>query len=101
MRDRLTLQSMLEEILGSSNVYFQPPASVMMKYPAIRYKLSDIENQHANDGVYKSCKQYEITVIDKNPDSTIPDRVNQIQSARFARSFVADNLNHWIFEITY
>ena len=101
MRNRLTLQSMLEEILGSKNVYFQPPTNAMMRYPAILYKLSDIDNTHANDGVYASQKSYEIIVVDKDPDSAIPDRVNQIQSANFVRPYVADNLNHWVFQITY
>lgn len=101
MRSRLTLQSMLEKILGSKNVYFQPPTNAMMKYPAIRYRLSDIDNAYANDGVYASQKSYEIIVIDKNPDSDIPDRVNQIPSAKFVRPYVADNLNHWVFQITY
>jgi hypothetical protein len=101
MRNRLTLQAMLEEILGSENVYFQPSTSAKMRYPAIVYHLSDIDNEHANDGVYASHKQWEIIVIDKDPDSPIYDRVNQIPSASFMRSYVADNLNHWVFTITY
>lgn len=101
MRNRLTLQEYLENILGSENVYFQAPTSGKMHYPAIVYKLSNIDNTYADDGVYASSKQYEITVIDKNPDSDIYDRVNQIQSARFNRAFVSDNLNHWVFTIKY
>ena len=37
-KTRLELQSVLEQTLGSRNVYFQPPASVKMKYPAIVYE---------------------------------------------------------------
>lgn len=101
MRNRLTLQAYLEDILGSRNVYFQAPTSGKMHYPAIVYRLSNINNTYADDGVYASKKQYEITVIDKDPDSVIYDKVNNIQSARFERSYVADNLNHWVFAITY
>ena len=101
MRNRLTLQAMLEEILGSENVYFQQPTGARMQYPAIVYRLSDIDNEHANDGVYASQKQYEIIVIDKDPDSPIYDRVNKIPTANFMRPYVADNLNHWVFTITY
>lgn len=43
MASRLNLQTFLEEILESRNVYFQPPESVKMKYPAIVYALDDIE----------------------------------------------------------
>ena len=56
MPSRLELQTLLEEILGSRNVYFQPPESVKMNYPAIVYSLDDIENSFANDGVYSSKK---------------------------------------------
>ena len=43
MRNRLDLQKIFEDILGSKNVYFQPPESLKMKYPAIRYSLDDID----------------------------------------------------------
>lgn len=101
MRNRLTLQALLEEILGSEYVYFQPPASALMHYPAVRYRLSNIDNTHADDGVYASQKQYEIIVIDADPDSLIPDKINQIPTANFVRHYVAENLNHWVFTITY
>lgn len=101
MRTRLDLHELLCDLLGSRNVYYQSPPSVLMNYPAIRYRRVRIDNQHANDGVYSSQNQYELTVIDDDPDSTIPDRVNRIPSARFIRPYVADNLNHWVFEIYY
>ena len=101
MRTRLQLHEVLCTVLGSRYVYYQQPPSVKMNYPAIVYRRIRIDNQHANDGVYSSMNQYEITVIDADPDSTIPDRVNSLQSARFVRPYVADNLNHWVFEIYY
>lgn len=101
MRDRLSLQTLLESLLGSRNVYFRAPTSGKMRYPAIVYRLSDIDNTHANDGVYASQKQYEIIVIDEDPDSPIYDKVNQLPTANFVRPYVADNLNHWVFTITY
>lgn len=101
MRNRLTLQSMLESLLGSRNVYFRAPTSAMMRYPAIVYRLSDIDNTHANDGVYASQKVYEIIVIDEDPDSLVRDKVNNLQSANFVREYFSDGLNHWVFNITY
>ena len=101
MHDRSELHESLCEILGSRNVYFQAPSSILMRYPAIRYRLSNIVNSHANNSVYSHSNRYEITVIDEDPDSTIPGRVNELPTARFIRSFVADNLNHWIIEIFY
>lgn len=54
MANRLDLQALLEDLLGSRNVYYQPPESVKMNYPTIVYALEDIENTFADDGVYLS-----------------------------------------------
>lgn len=101
MPSRLELQTLLEEILGSRNVYFQPPESVKMKYPAIVYGLEDIKNTFANDGVYLSKRKYLITVIDEDPDSPIVDRVASLPSCRFNRHFESDNLNHDVFILEF
>lgn len=99
MANRLDLHKMFEDVLGSKNVYFQPPTSVKMKYPAIRYSRSDIENAHAGNSVYKQNLAYEVIVIYKDPDSTIPLRVSQIPMCRFDRHYVSDNLYHDVFTL--
>lgn len=101
MASRLELQTELEEILGSRNVYFQPPESVKMKYPAIRYSLSSIENRHADNRAYKQTKAYELILIDPNPDSEYIDKLSQLPYCRFDRFYPADNLNHYVFTIYY
>ena len=52
MGSRLELQSKLEELLGSRNVYYQPPESLKMKYPAIRYSKEDIDSPKTYDNLY-------------------------------------------------
>lgn len=101
MPSRLELQTLLEEILGSRNVYFQPPESVKMKYPAIVYGLEDIKNTFANDRVYLSKRKYLITVIDEDPDSPIVGRVASLPFCRFNRHFESDNLNHDVFILEF
>lgn len=101
MASRLKLQSELEQLLGSRNVYFQPPASVQMKYPAIRYSLYNIENYHADNMPYKQAKAYQLTLIDLNPDSEFVDKISQLPYCRFDRSYAADNLNHYTFTLYY
>ena len=101
MPSRLELQTLLEEILGSRNVYFQPPGSVKMKYPAIVYGLEDIKNTFANDRVYLSKRKYLITVIDEDPDSEIVEKVSQLPTCRFNRHFESDNLNHDVFILEF
>lgn len=101
MDKRIELHGLLESILGSKNVYFQPPESISMKYPAIVYNLSNIHNTHANDGVYMTDKSYVVTVIDYDPDSEIRTKVSRIPTIRFDRHFTSNNLNHDVFVIRY
>lgn len=101
MGTRIELQSLLEEVLGSRNVYFQPPENVSMKYPAIVYSRSRIDNYHADDGVYKQSISYELTVIDSNPDSDIVTKVSRLPMCRHNRHYKSDNLNHDVFTIYF
>lgn len=101
MASRLELQAELEALLGSRNVYFQPPESLKLKYPAIVYSRSDIRPEYADDSVYTTTTSYDVTVIDPNPDSTIVAKIAQFKTARFNRHFTSDNLNHDIFKIYY
>ena len=101
MASRHHLQLFLEELLGSSNVYFQPPASVQMKYPAIKFSLDGINNEHADDAVYIQNKSYSLTLIDRNPDSEMIDKISKLPKCRFVRHYKADNLNHYLFTLYY
>ena len=103
MDKRLELHDILCEIInitepdGDRHVYFQPPPSVKLKYPAIVYYRNDIENTFANDVVYAQCTYYKITVIDRNPDSEYVKKVSRLQGCRFNTHYVSDNLNHDVF----
>lgn len=101
MRTRLDFHEMLETVTECSNVYYQPPKSLMMRYPAIVYYLDDIDNIHANDKVYLQLKPYMVTVIDKNPESEIVDVLSKLNYSAFDRTYVADNLHHTVFTIYY
>ena len=101
MGSRLELHTLLENILGSHNVYFQPPASVDMHYPAIVYSRRNMVNNHANDGIYMQNKSYEVTVIDEDPDSEIVNRLSRVPYCQFDRHFISDNLNHDVFTLYY
>ena len=101
MHDRLDLHEELCKILGSRNVYFQPPVSVSMKYPAIVYERDNIHNSHADDGVYKQSLVYSVTVIDFDPDSEIVEKISKLPKCSFSRHFTSDNLNHDVFTLYY
>jgi len=101
MANRLDLQTLLEDLLGERNVYFQPPESVKINYPAIVYGLDSIENTHADDRVYLSLKRYWVILIDKNPDSSFVDMIAQLPTCRFERHYTSENLNHWRFSLYF
>ena len=102
MASRLELHEELCEILGTKNVYFQPPESVKMNYPCIVYSRSGIDSKRANNGIYNSTNQYDVTVIDYDPDSEIPDKLlKHFQMCRFSRAFTSDNLNHTALTLYY
>ena len=101
MPTRLDLQLLLEDLIESRNVYFQPPESVKMKYPAIVYALSNIENAHADNGVYSSYRYYSVTIIDFDPDSELVGKLASIPTCRFERHYPSENLNHWNFSLYF
>lgn len=101
MTSRLELQTLLEELLGSRNVYFQPPASLKMKYDAIVYSREDIENDHANNTVYRQEQAYNVIAIYEDPDSDLPIKLSRLPRCRFVRHYTSDNLNHDAFTLYY
>lgn len=101
MNSRLELQAMLEKLLGSRNVYFQPPSTLKMSYPAIVYSLDDIANTHANNIVYTQYDVYKITYIDKNPESPIVRKLSTLPRCTFLTWYPSDNLNHYRFKLYY
>lgn len=107
MNSRSELHDILCEIVsmsesnGDNHVYYNPPASFKMKYPAIRYTLKNIDKIKANNGIYRLRHCYELIVIDENPDSEITEKVLNLPYCEFDRSYKADNLNHNVFTLYY
>jgi len=101
MSDRIDLQALLEAILGSSNVYFQPPANVQMQYPCIVYARDSADSKFADNKNYRYTKRYQVTIIDRNPDSLVPDTIAQLPLCTFQRFFTKDNLNHDVFNLYF
>jgi hypothetical protein len=101
MGRRLDLHEVLCSALGSRNVYFQPPESLKLKYPAIIYEKHNIDITPADNLSYLKNWVYQITVVDKNPDSLIVEKISELPGVRYVRAFKSDNLNHDVFLITY
>lgn len=97
--DRLALHDYLLEVSEITNVYFQPPESIKLNYPAIIYSLNNIANIPADNITYVQNVSYTITVVDRMPDSELAEKVSLIPHIMFDRSYTADNLNHFVFTL--
>lgn len=98
---RLELHEILCDLLGTRNVYFQPPETIQMNYPAIVYHLNKIEDRHANNRVYLSDTSYSMTLITDDPDDPLIRKLNALPLCSIDRSYTADNLNHYAYTIFY
>ena len=96
---RLDLQDLLEGLV--ENVYFQPPANIQMQYPCIIYSRDGTSEEYANNELYRHAKRYEVTVVDRDPDTEIADKVEALRYASFERFFPADDLNHYVFTLFF
>ena len=99
MADRLELHSVLQELLGSSNVYYQPPESIKMQYDAIRYSKKTIDSKYANDRKYSMIDCYEIIVISRLPDDPVTKKLLSLPYCSYDRHYIADNLHHDVLTI--
>ena len=103
MSRRLQLHEVLVGLLGSRNVYFQPPSTFKMNYPCVVYSFGEtnFKTNFANGILYNFRKVYKVTVIDSNSDTQIPDLLLNLPYCRWERYFLADNLNHYVFTLHY
>lgn len=97
--DRLQLHEILVGI--TAHVYFQPPNNLTMQYPCITYAEDGDRKLHANNSPYRRTKRYLVTVIDRDPDSDLPDKVSELDYVSYDRWFAADNLNHFVFNLFF
>lgn len=103
MSRRMELQTKLEALLGSKNVYFQPPENARIKYPCLIYEYDGIDAEHADDLVYNHKMKYEAKYITKDPDCEdfINSFITSFKYCRYIRHYVNDNLNHEVFNLYY
>lgn len=96
---RNELDAVLRGVLGSSNIYFQPPEGTRLKYPCIVYRYSTANDIPADNIVYRRLHQYTLTYITKDPDDPKRDQLNDLRYCRFVQFFTSDNLNHYVYTI--
>lgn len=98
---RLNLHEFLCRILGDRNCYYSPPTGLTMKYPCIRYDLSDPRVVHADNIPYLMDLRWVVTVIDEDPDSRIASSFFGMKKCSFDRKYSANDLNHFVFSLYF
>ena len=99
---RLTLNQNLIDLLGSENVYFQPPESVRLKYPCIIYSRQTGDSEYADNMNYKFFYRYQVIYIDRNPDNDFVEKMlKRFPMCIYDNHYVADNLNHEVFNLYF
>lgn len=101
MNKRIELHHILCDILGTNNVYYQPPENLQMKYPCIRYNKIGIESKYADNKKYNNKTRYQIIYIDKNPDNATIEKILDLPLTSFDRHYASNNLHHDVVDIYY
>lgn len=100
MQTRAELQRLLESLLGPRvSVYFQPPANVHLKYPALVYARDKYSPHFADDIAYDRRWRYSLTYITKDPDDENVEKLLEIPYSAHDKHFVSDLLHHDTYTI--
>lgn len=98
MRDGLNS----ELLTHCDNVYFQPPSNVRLNYPCVIYHKSGYESTHANDSVYGLKTEYQLTVIQRDPEGVLDEQIlKSFPLCRVTTTFVSENLYHTFLTLYY
>lgn len=102
-RRRLELHEKLCTLLGSRNVYYQPPENIRMQYPCIVYTPDESSDFFADNRRYLVWYPYRVQIIAHDPEfelfDTFPDFFQYATES--SPRFPADNLNHANFTLYY
>lgn len=98
---RLKLDKLLRDTLGSTQVYYQPPESVQMEYPCIRYNMAKVPVDYADDGVYLIRAKYIVTYITTEPDDEMKESLVMALKTPVIQIYAADGLYHYVYEVYY
>lgn len=101
MDRRQDLQNLLMSILGSNNVYFQPPETVKLNYPCIIYNRSRGDTRFADNNPYSFVFRYDVTVVSRDPEEDTIMKLAALPMCTHERFYTADGLNHDVFNLYY
>lgn len=72
-----------------------------MDYPCIRYQVESGLPTYADNVKYLKYMRYKVVVMDRNPDSVLPDAIENLPYTTLIQSYAVNGLNHWVYRLTY
>ena len=100
-RTRVQLDSILRTILGTTNVYFDPPESFKLNYPCIVYSLGGHAERFSENEMYNRLKRYTLTYITKDADDPMIDKLEDLEYCHLNRPYTSDGLFHYAYDIYF
>lgn len=98
---REELNEIFVEFLGTRNVYFQADENTGMQYPAIVYEIDGQDVIHADNNAHRRIDRYQVTLIDRNPDVPVREKIETLPLCTFSRAFALEGLNHRIYTLYF
>lgn len=95
------LQNLMKSLAGVQDAYIQAPTEGM-EFPCIMIERGLPSSvKRADNRIHFLKKGYTLTVMDRAPDSPIPDLVEGLQYATFDRYFKTNGLHHFVFQMFF
>lgn len=101
LRDRrLKLSNWLHGLFDHpDNIYFDPPESKKLDFPAIVYIRDAIDTVNADNRKYLIYDRYRITFIHKDRDNDTVDKILDLPRCEHDREFKQNDMYHDVFTI--
>jgi CO dehydrogenase nickel-insertion accessory protein CooC1 len=72
-----------------------------MQYPCIVYSKNTEKTVFAGNVPYMHRTGYMVTVIDRDPDSEIPEKIAMLPMCIFDRHYTTGGFNHDVYNLYY
>lgn len=97
---RLKASRILHEVFGkATQVYYDPPESKKMVYPAIVYVRKKVDTTNADNNKFIIYDRYQVTYIHKDKDDPMIDKFLDLQYCEHVNQFKSDDLYHDVFTL--
>lgn len=95
------LHAVLKGLPGVADVYFQPPTKTADSdfFLCERDIPSDVT--YADNKAYLLKKGYTVIFVTRDPNSHVPDLVENLPYAQFQRRYKTNGLYHFVFQLYF